>query len=192
MALLTYHLRLLLKEGICPFHYPSEAFFSLRVAIIFERFRVQDTQLPVRTSCLSLQNGGNIRSPKRDSIHLIEFSTFLTFCLFFSPRTPSEKGVCSKGIFSSWSISDPFSEEDQKVDTPESLSNPFKLTHLCLASCKRDISKQCRPRPDAAVRGVLSGSTLFQINIRISIKHSNNKNNQTPLLLVVDESKDLR
>ena len=28
------------------------------------------------------------------------------------------------------------------------------LTHVCLASHKRDIGKQCRPRSDAAERGV--------------------------------------
>ena len=34
------------------------------------------------------------------------------------------------------------------------------LTHLSLASYKMDIGKQCRPRSDAAERGVWSGSTL--------------------------------
>ena len=39
------------------------------------------------------------------------------------------------------------------------------LTHLCLASHKRDIGKQCRPRSDAAECGVWSGSTLFAITL---------------------------
>ena len=29
-----------------------------------------------------------------------------------------------------------------------------KLTHMCLASLKRDIGKQCRPRSDAAEQGL--------------------------------------
>ena len=41
------------------------------------------------------------------------------------------------------------------------------------------IDKQCRPRSDAAVRGVWSGSTLFTLKIGIYIKHSNYKNKLT-------------
>ena len=48
------------------------------------------------------------------------------------------------------------------------------LIHLCLASHKRGIGKQYRPRSDAAERGVWSGSKLFAINTGISTKHSNN------------------
>ena len=50
------------------------------------------------------------------------------------------------------------------------------LIHISLASYKRDICKQCRPRSDAAERGVWSGSTLFALSSDISIKHDNNKN----------------
>ena len=53
---------------------------------------------------------------------------------------------------------------------------PFPLTHLCLVSHKRDISKQCRPRSNAAECGVWSGSTLFALSTGISIKYGNNKN----------------
>ena len=45
-----------------------------------------------------------------------------------------------------------------------------------MASHKRDISKQCRPRSDAAERGVWSGSTLFALSTGISVNHGNNKN----------------
>ena len=38
------------------------------------------------------------------------------------------------------------------------------LTHLSLASHKRDIGKQCRPRSDATERGVCPGGTLFPLN----------------------------
>ena len=65
------------------------------------------------------------------------------------------------------------------------------LTDLCLASHKRDIGKQCRPRSDAAERGVWSGSTLFAISLEISIKYGNSEN-QTPLIEVKDLSKELR
>ena len=41
---------------------------------------------------------------------------------------------------------------------------------------KRDIGKQCWPRSDAVERGVWSGSTLFALNIGISIKHDKKKN----------------
>ena len=44
------------------------------------------------------------------------------------------------------------------------------LIHLSPASYKTDIGKQCRPRSDAAERGVWSGSTLFTLSTRISIK----------------------
>ena len=37
----------------------------------------------------------------------------------------------------------------------------YELTQLSLASQKRDIGKQCRPRSDATERGVWSGPTLF-------------------------------
>ena len=55
------------------------------------------------------------------------------------------------------------------------------LTHLCLASHKRDIGKQFRPRSDAAERDVWSGSTLFALIAGISIKHGNNNWPDTPL-----------
>ena len=51
------------------------------------------------------------------------------------------------------------------------------LTHLCLASYKRDIGKQCRRRSDAAECGVWSGFTLFTFSTGISIKYGNNKTN---------------
>ena len=58
------------------------------------------------------------------------------------------------------------------------------LTHLCPGPHKRDIGKQCRPRSDAAERGVWSGSTLFVI----TLESFNNKSNYdsfctTPLWL---------
>ena len=49
------------------------------------------------------------------------------------------------------------------------------LTHLNLASHKRDISKQCRPRWDAAERDVWSGSTLFALSTGISVNYGKNK-----------------
>ena len=49
------------------------------------------------------------------------------------------------------------------------------LTHISLASHKKDIAKQCRPRSDAAERGFWSGSTLFASSSEIYTKHDNNK-----------------
>ena len=49
------------------------------------------------------------------------------------------------------------------------------LTNLSLVSNKRDTSKQCKPRSDAAERGVVSGSTLFAFISEISTKHDNDK-----------------
>ena len=49
------------------------------------------------------------------------------------------------------------------------------ITHLSLASHETDIGKQCRPRSDAAERGVWSGSTLLALNTGISLKHGINK-----------------
>ena len=57
-----------------------------------------------------------------------------------------------------------------------SLKGTLWLTRLSLASPKRDIGKQCKPRSDAAERGVWSGSTLFALNTGISLKHGINKN----------------
>ena len=51
----------------------------------------------------------------------------------------------------------------------------LKLTHFSLETQKRGIGKQCRPRSDTTERGVLSGSTLFELNTGIAIKHSNKK-----------------
>ena len=58
------------------------------------------------------------------------------------------------------------------------------LTHLSLASHKKDIGKQCKPRSDAAERGVWSGSTLFALNSEIPTKQNiiMIKTNQTPLI----------
>ena len=50
-----------------------------------------------------------------------------------------------------------------------------RLTHLCLASDKRDIGKQCRLRSDATERGVWSEYALFEVNTGISVNHGNNK-----------------
>ena len=49
------------------------------------------------------------------------------------------------------------------------------LTHLCPASNKRDIGKQCRPRSDAKECSIWSRSTQFALNSEISTKHENNK-----------------
>ena len=61
--------------------------------------------------------------------------------------------------------------------------NSYFLTHLCLASHKWDIGKQCRPRSDAAECGIWSGPALFAVSTGISIKHGYIKKNLTPLLL---------
>ena len=65
----------------------------------------------------------------------------------------------------------------------------WTLTHISLASHKRGICKQCRPRSDAADRGVWSGSSLIELNIWISIKHGNNKNYPDTLILKMDRFK---
>ena len=57
------------------------------------------------------------------------------------------------------------------------------LTHLSLEFHTRDIGKKCRPRSDAAERGVWSGSTLFALRSEISTQHDNNKNDSdTPYI----------
>ena len=66
------------------------------------------------------------------------------------------------------------------------------LTPLYLASHEKDIGKQCRPKSDVTERGVWSGCTMFAFNEWISIKHGNNKNNQTPCVVDMDQSKELR
>ena len=58
-----------------------------------------------------------------------------------------------------------------------------EFTHLCLAFHKRDIGIQCRPRSDAAERGVWSGSTLFALSTWISINMVIIKTYQTPHIL---------
>ena len=63
------------------------------------------------------------------------------------------------------------------------------LTHLCLASNKRDIGKQCRPRSDATERSVWSWSTLFALSTEIAIKHILSNINHTTVLLEMDRSK---
>ena len=50
------------------------------------------------------------------------------------------------------------------------------LTHLSLASHKRDICKQCRPRSDATLGGIWSGSTLFALISETPIKRGNIEN----------------
>ena len=63
---------------------------------------------------------------------------------------------------------------------------------FCVAPDERDIGKRCGPRSDAAERGVWSGSTLFALITDISIKHGNNKIDQTPLKPEMKWSKELR
>ena len=58
----------------------------------------------------------------------------------------------------------------------------YCLDHLRLVPHIKNTGKQCRPRSDAAERGVWSGSTLFALNIGISIKHGNNKKKLTRTL----------
>ena len=62
------------------------------------------------------------------------------------------------------------------------IRNSFKrkgvaLTSLSLASHKRDIGKQCRPRSDVAERGVWSGSTLFALSSETPTKQGYDKKN---------------
>ena len=71
------------------------------------------------------------------------------------------------------------------------ISRVGHLTNLCQASHKMDIYKQCTLRADATERGIWSESTLFALNTGISMKHIINTN-QTPLLLEIDQSKDIR
>ena len=61
-------------------------------------------------------------------------------------------------------------------EKPQVIPWRLSLTHLCLASHIWYISKQCRPRSDAAERGVWSVSILFALITGIPIKHGNNKN----------------
>ena len=64
------------------------------------------------------------------------------------------------------------------------------VTHLCHASHKKDIDKQCRTWSDATERGVRSRPTVFELNIGFCIKHGNNKTLKP--LLEMDWNKELR
>ena len=55
------------------------------------------------------------------------------------------------------------------------------LTHLCLASHKLDLDKRCRPRSDAAERGVWLGSTLFAYRNFYQKQNKKEEVHQTPL-----------
>ena len=93
------------------------------------------------------------------------------------PHKPMLGGVCSSANYTAalW-----------RVSVKPRLRFPFfmypifpkatSLTHISLASYKRNIGKQCRPRSDATERGVWSGSTLFALSSETLIKHGNNKN----------------
>ena len=47
---------------------------------------------------------------------------------------------------------------------------------------KKEIGKQCRPRPDAAECGVWSGSTLFALSSEISTTHDHKNKSDTPYI----------
>ena len=64
------------------------------------------------------------------------------------------------------------------------------LTHLCLASHKRDIDKQCRPRSDAANAASDQGTLIAWIT-EVSINHSKIQAKPDTLLLEIDQSKEL-
>ena len=55
------------------------------------------------------------------------------------------------------------------------------LTHISLASFLWDIGKQCKPRTDAAIRGVWSGSSLFAYRRFYQNLDKNEKSTQQPL-----------
>ena len=63
-----------------------------------------------------------------------------------------------------------------------------KHINLILASLFWDQSKQCRPRSDAAERGVLSGPTLFAYRNFYSKRNKNEKVHQRPLKFKMDSS----
>ena len=52
----------------------------------------------------------------------------------------------------------------------------LSLTHLCPVSKNGTLGNQCRPRSDAAERGIVSGSSAFALNTVISVKRGNTKN----------------
>ena len=54
------------------------------------------------------------------------------------------------------------------------------LTHLSLASHKRDIGKQYRLRSDAAECDVYTGSTLLALSSEISTEYDNKNQPDTP------------
>ena len=56
-----------------------------------------------------------------------------------------------------------------------------ELTHLNLASNKKDTGKQCRTRSDAAECGVWSGSIQFTLSSNISVTMITIKTNRLPL-----------
>ena len=63
------------------------------------------------------------------------------------------------------------------------------LIHLCLASNKKDIQKQCRPQSDAAEQESDQGlHCLHQIQ-EFLLNTALMKNNQTSLLLEMDHPK---
>ena len=62
------------------------------------------------------------------------------------------------------------------------------LTHISLASFLWDICKQCRPRPDTAERGVLSGSLLFAHRMFYQHLNKHEKYQRTPLNMEMDWS----
>ena len=92
------------------------------------------------------------------------------------------KSICLLSFFRSFSIKlHVHIFKDKKCQTcwrtPSSCAVVYQfLTHLSPTSHKRDISKQCGLRSDAAERGFWSGSALFALNSGISMKHGNNKN----------------
>ena len=56
------------------------------------------------------------------------------------------------------------------------------LTNLSLASHKRDIGKQCRPKSDVTLCDIWSGSALFALSPEISTKHNNKNQSNTPYI----------
>ena len=154
------------------FHIPAPTLFHLQTDLTFQKCpRACERLYPVQRYrdwnilLISLQN-------KDWHLFVIGIDTNLreitqTWDIFASPLIYSMENVCSnrkKKVFLFFFfclIAVLVFELPLENDVKIFQVNPVTLTPCSLKTPKRVTGKQCRPRSDAAERGVWSGSTLF-------------------------------
>ena len=173
---LTWRHRVRLITRIFHWYHPT----SINVFLFFWMQIKVDSSTVVRRNCLVILSilrwCNNLRHQHND----MHIAAAVSFVRIYAKRKKSIKSLCAQNM----SILVEYFTKNYRHTHPVYYGyfSHLYLTLLSPASHKWDIGKQCRPRSDAAERGVWSGYTLFGLSSKVSSKHGNKKTNQTPII----------